>query len=106
MKNQSLPLNEYQALLRNDFYGFVERSFYELNADATFLHNWHIELIASELEACRRGDTKRLIINVPPRSLKSHCASVAFPAYLARAQPKCPGYLCQLRPRFGQQARP
>jgi hypothetical protein len=43
------------GLLRNDFYGFVERSFYELNTDTTFLHNWHIELIASELEACRRG---------------------------------------------------
>ena len=39
-------------------------------------------MIAAELEACRRGETKRLIINVPPRSLKSHCASVAFPAWL------------------------
>jgi predicted phage terminase large subunit-like protein len=87
MTNQTLTLNEYHALLRNDFYGFVERSFYELNADTTFLHNWHIELIASELEACRRGEMKRLIINVPPRSLKSHCASVAFPAYLLGHNP-------------------
>jgi predicted phage terminase large subunit-like protein len=87
MKSQTLTLNEYQTLLRNDFYGFVERGFYELNADTTFLHNWHIELIASELEACRRGETTRLIINVPPRSLKSHCASVAFPAYLLGHNP-------------------
>jgi predicted phage terminase large subunit-like protein len=87
MKNQTLTMHEYQALLRNDFYGFIERSFYELNADTIFLHNWHIELIASELEACRRGETRRLIINVPPRSLKSHCASVAFPAYLLGHNP-------------------
>lgn len=83
----NLSLEEYFALLRNDFYAFVERSFYELNADAKFLHNWHIELIASELEACLRGETKRLIINVPPRSLKSHCASVAFPAYVLGHNP-------------------
>ena len=46
-----------------------------------------IEVIASELEACRRGETKRLIICVPPRSLKSHCASVAFPAWLLGHNP-------------------
>jgi predicted phage terminase large subunit-like protein len=68
--------------LRSDFYTFIERSFYQLNHDVNFVPNWHIELIASELEACLRGETKRLIINVPPRSLKSHCASVAFPAFL------------------------
>ena len=47
-----------------------------------YLPNWHIEKIAEELEKCRRGETKRLIINVPPRSLKSHCVSVAFVAWL------------------------
>jgi hypothetical protein len=96
MSTLSLRLDEYHVLLRHDFYAFLERSFYELNAGAEFLHNWHIELIASELEACLRGETKRLIINVPPRSLKSHCASVAFPAYLLghnpRAQIICASY--------------
>jgi len=82
-----LTLDEYQAILRNDFYAFVERSFYELNSNAEFLSNWHLELIASELEACRLGKTKRLIVCVPPRSLKSHCASVAFPAYLLGHNP-------------------
>jgi len=73
---------EYQAITRSDFYTFINRSFLELNPQASFLHNWHIELIAAELELCRRGKTRRLIINVPPRSLKSHCATVAFPAFL------------------------
>ena len=82
-----LTLDEYQAILRNDFYAFVERSFYELNSHAEFLSNWHLELIASELEACRLGKTKRLIVCVPPRSLKSHCASVALPAYLLGHNP-------------------
>ena len=78
----NLSPSEYRAVIRSDFNAFIERSFYELNPTTLFLPNWHIEKIAAELEACRRGETKRLIINVPPRSLKSHCASVAFPAWL------------------------
>jgi len=87
VKNKILTPNEYFALLRNDFSTFIEGSFCELNPDAQFLSNWHIEAIASELERCLRGETKRLIICVPPRSLKSHCASVAFPAWLLGHKP-------------------
>src|SRR5271156_3835584 len=64
-----------------------QRSFYQLNPEVQFMPNWHIEVIASELEACLRGETRRLIITVPPRSLKSHCASVAFPAWLLGHNP-------------------
>jgi predicted phage terminase large subunit-like protein len=82
-----LTPNEYRALLRSDFNAFIERSFYELNPTTPFLSNFHIEVIAAELEACRRGETRRLIINVPPRSLKSLCASIAFPAWLLGHDP-------------------
>ena len=82
-----LTANEYHAILRQDFSAFIERSFYELNPPTEFLPNWHIEVIAAELEACRLGEQKRLIINVPPRSLKSHCASVAFVAWLLGHNP-------------------
>ena len=78
---------EYQALLRNDLYLFIQRSFYELNPHTKYLANWHVEKIAQDLEDCRLGTTKRLIINVPPRSLKSHCASIAFPAWLLGHNP-------------------
>jgi predicted phage terminase large subunit-like protein len=85
---------EYQTFLRHDFSTFIERSFIELNPTTPFLPNWHIELIASELEACRRGETTRLIINVPPRSLKSHCASIAFPAWLLGHNPSAQIICC------------
>ena len=82
-----LSLNDYHALLRRDLYAFVERCFYELNPTATFQPNWHIEAIASELEACRRGERTRLVINEPPRSLKSLCVSVAFVAFVLGHDP-------------------
>jgi hypothetical protein len=78
---------EYRALLRNDFSTFVHRSFRELNPSVPFMPTWHNELIASKLEACLRGEIKRLIINVPPRSLKSQQAAVAFPAFVLGHNP-------------------
>lgn len=82
MKILNLTANERAALYRQSLYAFIARTFHELNRDTEFSPNWHIEVIAAELEACWRGETKRLIINVPPRSLKSQAASVAFPAWL------------------------
>jgi predicted phage terminase large subunit-like protein len=77
----NLTTSEYSALLRHDFYAFIERTFYQLHPAERFLPNWHLEVLAAELEACRQGRTRRLIINLPPRSLKSVAVSVAFAAY-------------------------
>ena len=85
MRNENQ--NDYHAILRQDFCGFIERSFNELNPQTEFLPNWHIEVIAEELEGCRKGKNNRLILNFPPRSLKSHCATVAFPAWLLGHNP-------------------
>lgn len=82
-----LALDDYQAIVRQDPYAFIERAFYALNPTTNFMPNWHLEVIASELEKCRRGETRRLIINISPRSLKSHCSTVAFPAYLLGHDP-------------------
>jgi predicted phage terminase large subunit-like protein len=85
----TFPLStaEYQALLREDLTGFIERAFYELNSQSVFLPGQYIELLAATLDRCRTGETKRLIINLPPRTLKSHAASVAFPAWLLGQDP-------------------
>ena len=88
MMNKILE-RDYLALMRTHFRGFIERSFCELNPTTEFKDNWHIGVIAYELDQVRLGKTKRLIINVPPRSLKSHCASVAFPAWLLGHDPSC-----------------
>jgi hypothetical protein len=43
--------------------------------------------ICYHLELVRQGKIKRLRIEVPPRSLKSVCASVAFPAFFLGHDP-------------------
>jgi predicted phage terminase large subunit-like protein len=79
--------SEFDALTRVDFQVFVERVFAELNPQATYLDNFHIAVICAKLEAVRRSEIRRLIINVPPRSLKSIIASVAFPAFVLGHDP-------------------
>jgi predicted phage terminase large subunit-like protein len=76
----------YQALLRNDFRAFLDKVF-RILAPGQTVPGWYIEALAWQLERVRRGEIKRLIINMPPRSLKSITASVAFPAYVLGLDP-------------------
>jgi predicted phage terminase large subunit-like protein len=70
------------ALLRNNFLAFLQKSFVTLCPGQEFVPEWYLEAIAHALDRVRQGKCKRLIINLPPRSLKSITASVAFPAFL------------------------
>jgi predicted phage terminase large subunit-like protein len=76
-----------RALLRNNFTAFVRKVFVTLESGQAYVPNWHLEAIAYQLERVGRGEIKRLIINMPPRSLKSMTASVAFPAFVLGHNP-------------------
>lgn len=71
-----------KALLRQDLASFIAKVFAHINPGIPYEHNWHIDLLADYLTAAYRGEIKRLIINIPPRSLKSVCVSVAWPAWV------------------------
>ena len=100
---------KFQEILRSDFVMFVQRSFRELNPETVYLHNWHIEVIAEALEQCRMGKLRRLIINLPPRSLKSHMTSVSFVAWLLghnpAAQVICASYAQDLADKLAMDCR-
>ncbi len=75
------------AILGTDLYSFVQASFPIVSGGGHFLPNWHIEAICHELSQVINGRTRRLIITVPPRSLKSICASVCLPAFILGHDP-------------------
>jgi hypothetical protein len=75
------------AACRGDFMSFGRKCFHQLNPGSAFIPNWHIETIAYHLELVRRGMIKRLIINLPPRGLKSMMSSVSFPAFVLGHDP-------------------
>jgi hypothetical protein len=100
---------EYGAILRSDLGCFAQRCFSELNPQATFAMNWHIDVIAAKLAAVREGRIHRLIINEPPRHLKSLLASIAFPAWCLGHDPSaqilCVSYAQELADKLARDCR-
>jgi len=60
---------------------FFRKAFEIIEPGKTLIDSWHIPYICEHLEAVSRGEIKRLLINVPPRSLKSSIVSVAWPTW-------------------------
>jgi len=100
---------ERDAILRQDFTSFIEKVFATVCPGQIYSPNWHIEVIADRLEACRLGRIKRLIITLPPRYLKSIIGSVAFPAFLLGHDPTariiCASYAQDLAEKHAQDCR-
>lgn len=69
------------SALRQDLSAFTRRTFLHLEDGTPYKHNWHIDHISWQLMRLARGDIRRLIINVPPRSMKSIQVSIAFSAW-------------------------
>jgi hypothetical protein len=106
---ESLTRTEYDTLLRQDFPTFAARCFYELNPQAELAMNWHIEVIAAKLAAVRQGKIRRLIINLPPRHLKSLLTSIALPAWCLSHDPSaqllCVSYAQDLSDKLARDCR-
>ena len=73
---------KFDAAARTHFSLFFRRVMGTVAPGVTYSHNWHIDAIGAYLQACASGDITRLIINMPPRMLKSTLVSVAWPAWL------------------------
>lgn len=69
------------AICRRDLSAFTCKSFSVVEPSTPFEHNWHIDCIAEHLQAVWDNEIRYLIINMPPRSLKTHTTSVAFEAW-------------------------
>lgn len=73
--NFSAKVNAAHRLLEFTRYIYVGRRY------SAFHSNWHQQEICNALERVVIGDTKRLIINVPPRSGKTEIAVKSFIAW-------------------------
>lgn len=79
-----VPPNEiaaFNALLRMKFEVFAHKAVEDLNPGIQFQPNWHIRAIDYALDRMMAGETHRLIVNLPPRHLKSLLISVAWVAW-------------------------
>ncbi|WP_435371435.1 phage terminase large subunit [Mesorhizobium liriopis] len=61
--------------------GFVREAWHVVEPSSEYTHGWHIDAICAHLEAVTDGRINRLLINVPPGTMKSLLTSVLWPAW-------------------------
>lgn len=69
-------------ITRRSFKRFVVAAWPTVEPGTKFLDNWHIDAICDHAVALYRRQIKRLLINIPPRFMKSSLMSVLFPAWI------------------------
>ena len=74
--------NLLHELYRREFEAFLEGAFRILEPNTEYIRSGYIGLICDRLLDVSDGDCQRLIVNCPPRHLKSFAISQAFPAWL------------------------
>jgi predicted phage terminase large subunit-like protein len=63
------------------FAEFVRQAWHIVEPSTPLLWNWHIDLLCEYLECLTYCDIRRLIINIPPRSMKSLLVTVMWPCW-------------------------
>jgi hypothetical protein len=105
-----LPLSLRHPLYRSSFAAFCYGSFEVVNPGQSLISNWHIEAACHAIEQMVRGEsTARLVLNLPPRTLKSYIASVCLPAWVLGGNPGariiCASYSEDLAHKFSRDCR-
>src|SRR5260221_9480541 len=94
---------------RRDLHEFCRQAWAVVEPTTPFVDGWHIRAICEHLEAVSRGDIRELLINIPPRHMKSLIVSVFWPMWVWCTQPHirwlCSSYALQLAIRDNRKAR-
>ena len=100
----------FDELCRQHFGAFAYGAFPVVNPGHRLIGNWHIDAISYRLEKMVTGESAgRLVLNLPPRTLKSHLVSVCLPAWLLGRNPTariiCASYAEDLANKFSRDCR-
>jgi phage terminase large subunit-like protein len=71
----------------SSLYEFVKYAWPYVEGENLYIDNWHVEALCDHLEACFNGEIKFLIINIPPRCMKSLICNIFFPAWIWLKRP-------------------
>jgi predicted phage terminase large subunit-like protein len=78
--------HDLKLLLRNDLLSFAKKALREMKAKH-MPEDRYLELLASRLAGVVTGNTKRLIVNLPPRHFKSWIGSICLSAWILGRNP-------------------
>ena len=60
---------------------FIKQAWQVIEPGTPYVENWHIDYISEYLQAVDNSEILRLIINIPPRHMKSIQTTVCYPAW-------------------------
>ena len=104
------PNNDlYRLFLHSRLHPFLTRSFLSLNPGRELSGAYYVRALCRMLERVARGEVQRLIIELPPRHLKSIVASIVLPAWILGRDPTkrivCVSYSHDLAQSFSHKCR-
>jgi len=67
---------------------FIRQAWTVLEPSTPYIHGWHIDAICLHLEAVSKGWIRNLLINLPPRHMKSLTVSVFWPCWEWATRPE------------------
>lgn len=82
-----------RELCRRSLTDFIRQAWHVIEPGQPYTHGWHIDAIADHLTAVSRGEITRLLINIPPGTMKSLATCVFWPAW-EWAQKPSTRYVC------------
>ena len=81
----ALQAADWQAIereaCRRSLATFIRRAWAVLEPGQPYVHGWHVDAMAEHLEAVTAGQITRLLVNIPPGTMKSMMTSVFWPAW-------------------------
>lgn len=81
------PQALFNELCRHDFGAFLRKGWPWVSGGELILWNWHLDAIVHKLDRVACGESRRLLINLPPRNGKSKTVSVAWVAWMLGRDP-------------------
>lgn len=77
-----------ERIYRAHFPSYVDFAFRQLHPGQHMRKPWFVELLADRVWAIARRDNRRLVINAPPRSLKSFIATICLASFTLGRRPE------------------
>lgn len=84
----SIKFEQLRRLAEGSLYEFTKQAWHVIEPGSKFVGGWHLESVSEHLEAVSNGEIRDLIINMPPRHMKSIQVAVMWPVWTWVLQPE------------------
>jgi len=77
-----------RELARKSLAIYTRQAWHVVEPGNQYISGWHVDAICEHLEAATRGEIRNLIINIPPRHMKSLLTCVFWPTWVWTFRPE------------------